>query len=272
MSGKVTPSAPGLQFQRDSHGPPFYSGRQHRKEEEGVHSSETDVVSIGISQNRFQEGVRPDHSDFENAVSFSQTQEGFLNLVVRALGKMTELSVRCQDEQWSAANRAEATVKFVQLQQFISDIGSKTFNGLALFSRATLNVSGDPVRSKSAPEPIRIESEAFGEDVVVAYDSRATAVSDRSQASVALLNIQRALRGLSELQVRVNTNLQRLSLSGEQLSALDQNLSDATQRINSIDGAGNMTQLARTRILRHSDTAKMAQANAVPQSAMKLLD
>ena len=271
MSGKVTPSAPGSQFQRDSHAPQYVPMHRVRGEEEGKETAATDVVSIGISQARYQKGVRPDHSDLENAVTFSQTQEGFLRLVEQALDQMADISLRGQNDRESDLDRAEFSARFTRLQQVISDIGGKSFNGLSLFSGTTLRISGKTGNSSESPEAIRVNSEEFGKDVTTAYDPDATAVKNKADASVALSNIQRALTGLSEMRTRVNAHLQRLSLSGDQLSMLRQNLSDA-KSIDSIHSAGNATHLARFRILGQSDTAKMAQANAAPAAAMKLLD
>ena len=108
--------------------------------------------------------------------------------------------------------------------------------------------------------------------MATAYDPEATAVNSRADASAALSNIQRALKGLSEMRTRVNANLQKLSLSGDQLSMHRQKVSHETKSIDCIDSAGSATHSARFRILRQSDTAKMAQANAAPEAAMKLLD
>ena len=272
MSSKVTPSSHGAQFQRDSHAPPYLPVRNNRAEEESIENAATDVVSIDISQARYQHGLRPDHSDLEDAVTFSQTQEGFLKVVEEALDQMAAISLRNQNYRESSSDRAELSAKFIRLQQVISAIGGKSFNGLSLFSGTTLRISDKTIDSSKSPEAITIDSEGFGKDVATAYDPDATAVNNRAEASVALANIQRALKGLSGMRARVNANLHRLSLSSDQLSMFRQNLSDATKTIDSIASAGNATHMARFRILGQSNTAKMAQANAAPEAAMKLLD
>lgn len=272
MSSKVTASSHGAKFQRDSHAPPYPPVRNQRAEEECLEKTALDVVSIGISQSRYQHGVRPDDSDLEDAVTFSQTQEGFLKVVERALDQMAALSLRNQNDGESSSNRAEFSAKFMRLQQVISTIGGKSFNGLSLFSGTTLKISGKSIASTESHAAITIDAEEFGKDVATAYDPDATAVNNSNEASVALSNIQRALKGLSAMRTRVNANLQRLSLSSDQLSVLRQKLSDATKSIDSIASAGKATHIAKFRILGQSNTAKMAQANAAPKAAMKLLD
>ena len=65
-----------------------------------------------------------------NAISFSQTQDGFLQKVQTALERMSELTVLSQDVTKSNTDRSNYSVEFTQLQNYISDIGGKNFNGV----------------------------------------------------------------------------------------------------------------------------------------------
>ena len=271
MSSKLTPSSSGSSYGRDPRSNAYVPVRRPRSEAEaeGAAVLDADCMSIGISQARYQGETCRNNSELENAVSFSQTQKGFLKVVEEALDQMAELSLKCQDG--SDADRAQCTAEFSRLQQFISDIGTKQFNGLSLFVDATLRVAGPRTDTDSPGKSITLAASSFGGDVQAVYDPQATTLDSKDEAAAALDNIGRALKGLSQMQARVHKNLQQLSLSSQQASELWQGLSDATRRINSIDLAGNMTQLARYRILGQADTAKRAQANAVPETAMKLL-
>src|SRR5688572_25838252 len=63
-----------------------------------------------------------------NATSYAQTQDGFLSKVQKALDRMGELTVLAQDETKTSQDLSNYTLEFVQLQNFISDIGTKKFN------------------------------------------------------------------------------------------------------------------------------------------------
>ncbi|SVB43134.1 uncharacterized protein METZ01_LOCUS195988, partial [marine metagenome] len=69
-----------------------------------------------------------------NAISFSQTQDGFLQKVQTALERMSELTVLSQDVTKSNTDRSNYSVEFTQLQNYISDIGTKKFNDVTLFT------------------------------------------------------------------------------------------------------------------------------------------
>ena len=73
-----------------------------------------------------------------NAVSFSQTQDGFLGTVDKALRRMSELSVLASDQTKSNDDVANYQKEFAELKSFISRTSTKTFNGTGLFSATAL--------------------------------------------------------------------------------------------------------------------------------------
>ena len=73
-----------------------------------------------------------------NAVSFSQTQDGFLGTVDKALRRMSELSVLASDQTKSNDDVANYQKEFAELKEFITRTSTKTFNGTGLFSATTL--------------------------------------------------------------------------------------------------------------------------------------
>jgi flagellin len=94
-----------------------------------------------------------------------------------------------------------------------------------------------------------------------------------------LQKVQKSLNRLSELSVlalanmraQIGANIQRLNLTGEQLSILNENLSNANSRIADVDVAAESTEFARLNIQVQSGTSMLAQANTRPQLALQLL-
>lgn len=79
-----------------------------------------------------------------DAVSFSQTQDGFLQGIGNALDQMSALAVQAQDVTKSSADRADYNQEFQALAAYISNASSQTFNGISLFSGNPLDVISDP--------------------------------------------------------------------------------------------------------------------------------
>jgi hypothetical protein len=82
-------------------------------------------------------------SNVGNAVSFTQTQDGYLTKVARAFDRMSELSLLSQDVTKTDADRALYNTEFSQLSSYVTNTAGKDFNGVSLFSASNLNVTID---------------------------------------------------------------------------------------------------------------------------------
>ena len=98
-----------------------------------------------------------------------------------------------------------------------------------------------------------------------------SSVSTASTAATALTNVKAAITQLATDRATVGAGITRLSFTSEQLGVLKDNLSAANSRIKDVDVAEESTQFARYNILVQSGTAMLAQANAMPNSALRLL-
>jgi len=77
-------------------------------------------------------------SNVGNAISFSQTQDGFLSKIDSALRRMSELATLSADQTKAADDVANYEKEFAELKSFITKSSTKTFNSVGLFSAATL--------------------------------------------------------------------------------------------------------------------------------------
>jgi flagellin len=78
-----------------------------------------------------------------NAVSFTQTQDGFLKTIDKAFRRMSELAMFAQDSTKSASDLTLYSQEFVQLQDYVSQSVQQTFNSVKLFSDTPLAVTID---------------------------------------------------------------------------------------------------------------------------------
>ena len=204
------------------------------------------------------------NSNVGNAISFSQTQDGFLQKVQKALDRMSELSVLAQDVTKTDTDRLNYDNEFQQLISYITDIGGKNFNGVSLFADTDLKVTIDSDANSFALTKIDVDTDIVG-------TVTGLAISDSALAIAALPDIQDAIQSLADLRATVGSNIQRLNFTSEQLSILNENLTSANSRLKDVDIAEESTRFARYNILVQSGTAMLAQANLTPQSALRLL-
>ena len=199
-----------------------------------------------------------------NAVSFTQTQDGYLSRIAQALDRMSQLSLMAQDATKTDSDRALYNGEFAQLAGYIASTADKNFNGVPLFSASTLSVTIDSEGSTLTMAGINLGATAYTGAFSADVDTNANAVAALAQIKVAMDQVARDRASVGAYQ-------SRLTYTSEQISVSKQNLSAATSRIQDVDVANESTEYARYNILVQSGTAMLAQANQLPQSVLKLL-
>ncbi len=199
-----------------------------------------------------------------SAVSFNQTQDGFLQKVGDALNRMSELAMLAQDSTKSDSDRALYNKEFTTLGSYIDNISTKEFNGVSLFNGNTLAVTVDSEGNTFGMTGVNLASNTY-------TAATGAAVGTESDAQDALTKVETAIDQLATDRATVGASSSRLSFTSDQLSVLAQNLQAANSRITDVDVAQESTNYAKYSILVQSGTAMLAQANALPQAALKLL-
>ncbi len=207
-------------------------------------------------------------SNVENAVAFKQTQDGYLAKANDALTRMSELSVMALDITKTDADRLLYDTEAHSLALQVWDIGNKTFNGVALFSTATLNVTTDADANTFAMTGIDLHNVTYTN----LHGDRLNPIGDNSYGAVyAMHDIVKVQRQLAADRAQIGSELEALGYFQDQLTTLNTNLSAANSRIVDVDVAQESTRFAKYNILTQAGTAMLAQANSLPQSVLKLL-
>jgi flagellin len=195
-----------------------------------------------------------------------------LEKVAGALERMSELAMLSTDETKSDTDRNLYEKEFDELQSFITAVSSKTFNGTALFSSSSQTVTVDTNQAGSATV-ITLNAANLGATTYVTLASTAStfAVSSADSAAASLVAIQTAISQLASDRAQIGANLSRLETERNTISILRDNLSAARSRIMDVDVAEESANFARQQILVQSGTAMLAQANVIPQSALRLI-
>ena len=126
-------------------------------------------------------------NNIANAVSYSQTQDGFMQKVSTALDRMGELTVLAQDITKTDTDRSNYSVEFTQFQNYISDLGTKDFNSVSLFASADNEVTIDSDANTFTINAVDMNS-------TTAAPGLARAIYITTSATSALSNIQTALQ------------------------------------------------------------------------------
>src|SRR5580658_4764777 len=83
------------------------------------------------------------NANVSNAVSFLQTQDGYLQQVGAALDQMSTLAVEAQDPTKTSTEIADYNTEFAALGAYNNNTSNATYNGVSLFSATGLSVTTD---------------------------------------------------------------------------------------------------------------------------------
>ena len=199
-----------------------------------------------------------------NAVSFNQTQDGYLQQVNTALTRMSELAISAQDVTKTTSDRQLYNQEYQPLGAYVNNVATKSFNGVSLFSGATLNVTTDSEGATFSNVGVNLGNTTY---------TTATSgdISSISGAQSAVTSTENAITQLASDRASIGANEETLGYYSNQLSSLSNNLSAATSQITDVDVATESTNYAKQNILVQSGTAMLAQANSMPQSVLRLL-
>jgi flagellin len=204
------------------------------------------------------------NDNVSNAVSFLQTQDGYLQQVGSALDQMSTLAVESQDVTKTNTERADYQAEFSTLAGYITDTGTKSFNGVSLFAGTTLAVTTDGQGDTFKMSGIDLSASAY-------TTATAADISTTTGAASALTSVTSAITQLATDRATVGASEERLSYTGDELGVLQDNLTAANSNISDVDVAKESTSYAKYQILVQSGTSMLAQANQNSQYALKLL-
>jgi len=232
-----------------------------------------DAAGLAMSMNFSAESGRLSaaSNNVSNAISFTQTQDGFLQQVSSALTRMSELAVSAQDVTKSDSDRADYNAEFRQLASYIGNISTKAFNSVSLFDNNVKSVTTDGDASLWQMQAINLGGATYAALIGSTGGVANQAISTTTAAAKALTAVENAITQLSNDRATEGATLSYLNYTSNQLSVQKTNIDAANSQIADVDVAQESTSYAKLNILVQSGTAMLAQANTMPQSVLRLI-
>jgi flagellin len=231
-----------------------------------------DAAGLAISENFKAQlrGIAQARNNANNAISFAQVGEGGLSEVTNILTRMRELGVQAASDTISDTERGLLNTEAKQLLQEADRIVKTTSFGNAKL----LDGSGGK---------LEFHVGAYGgEDNVIAFDFDADAtvsalgvdglsVEDKSSAKDALSQVDEAMLKVGALRANFGAIQSRLETTVNSLDTSYENLAASNSRIRDADIAKETAELASSNILQNTAVSVLAQANQLPNVALKLI-
>jgi flagellin len=204
-----------------------------------------------------------------NAISYKQTQDGFLSKASKALDRMSELATLAQDGTKTTTDLSLYNKEYETLYSYLDVVDSQTFNDVVLFGSTALSVLQDDGANGSSFSSGNVNLNTT--TLSVSNGTVASAISSASSAATALTAVKSAISTVAGHRAAIGADLSRLMMTNDHLSVLSENLSASVSRIKDVDVATESAKYAKYNILVQSGTAMLSQANSLPQSALRLL-
>lgn len=235
-------------------------------------SSADDAAGLSISENLKSQnrGIAMARQNAFNAGSLVQVSEGGLNEISNIMTRLRELGVQAASDNIGDEERAFLNTEAKQLVEESTRIAKTTRFG----SRNLLDGSG---------ENLEFQVGAFGgEDNVIAYNLKADATAsalgvsgfsleDKGSARDGLQQVDDAMMKLGKMRADFGAVQSRLDTTVSNLDIQYENLAAANSRIRDADVAKESSEMTSSNILQQAAVAVMAQANATPQAALRLI-
>ncbi|MGB5259965.1 MAG: flagellin [Gammaproteobacteria bacterium] len=231
-----------------------------------VNSAKDDAAGLAIAS-RIDAQVRGLNVAVRNAgdaISLAQTAEGGLSEITNMLQRMRELAVQSANATNSSTDRVNLNAEFQALNTEITrQIAATSFNGIAVLSAATTqSFQVGANANQTIDVTTSAVSAAPGGDILGTTGANAQTAIGNVDTALDAVTTARATYGA--VQNRFQSVINNLSVAAENQAA-------ARSRIMDADFAMETANLTRLQILQQAGTAMVAQANAIPQSVLSLL-
>ncbi|MBU6154726.1 MAG: flagellin FliC [Bdellovibrionales bacterium] len=233
-----------------------------------------DAAGLAISENlRAQiRGLRQAKRNAQDGISLVQVTEGGLNEVSNMIIRLRELAIQAASDTIGDQERKFTDREFQALKSEIQRIADSTnYNGNPLLN-GKAGIFEIQIGNHNNPMTDRIAYNAQNTDVTLeALGLMGESVSTKMGAQTTLSTLDDALMKVNSVRADLGAVQNRLQSTINSISVSDENLSAANSRIRDADLAQEVSDMTKNNILMQSGISVLGQANQSAQAALKLL-
>lgn len=241
-----------------------------------INKAGDDAAGLAISEKMKSQigGLTQAKRNAQDGISLVQTAEGALNESHSILERMRDLAVQGGNGTLTKDDRASINKELNALHQELTRISQTTeFNTQKLFSqnKAKAVTFTFQIGANSGQTLAVTVGAMDGESLLGSAVAKFKLGDDGKNAGTMISNIDKAIATVSDQRATLGAVQNRLEHTINNLTATNENLSDANSRIRDVDMAEEMMTFTKSNILSQAATSMLAQANAMPNSVLNLL-
>ena len=233
-----------------------------------------DAAGLAISTNLEAQtkGLRQATRNANDGISLVQTAEGGLNETTNILTRLRELTIQASSDTVGEQERGFLDKEYQQLTKEIDRISESTvFNGTQLLNGEGKG-SMDFQVGAFAGEQNRITFDSGESDSSAsAIGVKGTSISEKGDALSAIGDIDKAIEKVSGQRANLGSIQSRLQSTVKNLEVQTINQDSARSVIQDVDVAEATANLASNQVVKNAAVSTLAQANGIPNSALRLI-
>ena len=237
-----------------------------------INKAGDDAAGLAISEKMKSQigGLTQAKRNAQDGISLVQTAEGALNETHSILGRMRDLTVQGKNGTLTDEDRASIDKELKALYSEITRISKDTeFNKQTLLDTKDKTFTFQIGANAGQTIDVKI-GKMDGVSLIGATDKIGLGVGAVS-ADKLLNSIDDAIKNVSDQRADLGAVQNRLEHTINNLTTTNENLSEANSRIRDVDMAEEMMTFTKSNILSQAATSMLAQANAMPNSVLNLL-
>ncbi len=236
-----------------------------------INSARDDAAGLGVSE-RLRAQVRGMGMAARNAqdgYNIVQAAEGSLGEITSILQRMRELSVQSASDNLTTKEQGYLDTEYQALLKEVDRLADSTkYNGQILldgtFSGKSIQVGADA----GAAFTISITIGATGASGLSINSSN---IKSTSASSTAITQLDTAINRINTQRADLGSLMSNLATARDHVRVMKEALQASESQIRDADVATETSAFARSQVLMQAGVAMLAQANAQPQLALRLL-
>ncbi len=238
-----------------------------------INSAKDDAAGLAIATRMTSQinGLNQAVRNANDGISMAQTTESALGEVTNNLQRIRELAVEAANGTYSTADRAALDVEVQQRISEINRIATKTtFNGQKVLDGSLGSVDfqvGANVGDTVSVDFSTIDATTATLGVATINVTGATATN----ANAAITAVDTALTTVNTARSTLGAVQNRFQSTVANLQSISESTSSSRSQIQDADFAAETAAMSRAQILQQAGVSVLSQANAMPQSVLKLL-
>jgi flagellin len=246
-----------------------------------------DASGLAVSEKMRSQirGLNQAGRNIENAVTFIQTTEGYLQETQDILHRIRELAVQSANGIYTDEDRMQIQVEVSQLVDEVNRIASHAqFNGLNMLTGAFADPAAGGLETRQMYFQVganldqrerafigTMTAEALGLVNAAGAQGDMISISTPDVANQAIGLVDQALTKVSKQRADLGAYQNRFEMAAKGVAVAAENMTAAESQIRDTDMAAQMVEYVKNQILTQAGSAMLAQANVKTQSVLQLL-